>query len=149
MRVKDQYAEYEAEWDPNDKTWTLHPTPENAAMAPIVLQGEESIYAFELVETGDRKDVSGKHSPSLMPIEADRAYSAVSDYGLAKYGNRYTWKENDPDEGIRKYLDAAIRHAKAHLQIREIDPESGLPHVYAVVWNAAAAVWHYERRRKE
>jgi hypothetical protein len=96
----------------------------------------------------DKKTTEGKHSPLLMPIEADIAYSKVSDNGLETYGNRDSWKENTPREGIAKYADAAIRHLKAAVQVGDMDDKSGLPHVYHALWNAAAAVWHYERAKE-
>src|SRR5258707_1192119 len=97
----------------------------------------------------DRKDVNGKHNPLLMPIEADKAFSEVSDYGNQKYGNRNTWKENKPQDGVDKYVAAAVRHGKAYAQSSELDEESGLAHVKQLLWNAAAACWHYERLVKE
>ena len=97
----------------------------------------------------DRKTTEGKHSPLLMPVEADIAYSKVSDNGLQVYGNRDSWKENPPREGITKYADAGIRHFKAAIQVGDIDGKSGIPHVYHALWNAVAAVWHYEKMIKE
>lgn len=93
----------------------------------------------------DRKDVKEKADPLLIPHEAVRAYSKISDFGAEKYGNRETWKNSDPEEGVRRYLAAAVRHAFQARQTGDIDHESELPHVYAVLWNAAVAVWHYER----
>ncbi len=90
----------------------------------------------------DQKDTKDKHDPLLVLTESDRAVSLVSDEGFKKYGNRDSWKNNPPAEGLRKYLSAAIRHAKLGF---EIDPDGGLPHVYKVLWNAQAAVWHYEK----
>ena len=97
----------------------------------------------------DRKDVNGKHNPLLMPIEADKAFSEVSDYGNQKYGNRDSWKNNTAEEGITKYVAAAVRHGKAYAQTGELDSESGLAHVKHLLWNAAAACWHYERLVEE
>lgn len=93
----------------------------------------------------DRKDLTGKHSPLLMPREADIAYSLVSDNGLEVYKNRNTWQENEPRLGLFKYADAAIRHLKDAVQKEDIDTKSSLPHVYHALWNTVAAVWHYER----
>ena|SRR5260221_81614 len=97
----------------------------------------------------DRKDLNGKHNPLLMSIEADKAFSEVSDYGNQKYGNRNTWMENTPAEGVTKYVAAAVRHGKAYAQTGELDAESGLAHVKQLLWNAAAACWHYERLIEE
>ena len=97
----------------------------------------------------DRKDLNGKHNPLLMPIEADKAFSEVSDYGNQKYGNRYTWQENKPQDGVDKYVAAAVRHGKAYAQTGELDAESGLAHIKQLLWNAAAACWHWERLQEE
>jgi len=99
------------------------------------------------IPTVDRK-INDKHNPLLLPVEADIAFSKISDYGFAKYQNRDTWMANTPEEGIEKYLAACVRHAKSHMHQNEIDPESGLPHIYAVLWNAAAVCWHYERLKE-
>src|SRR4029077_5106713 len=97
----------------------------------------------------DRKDTNGKHNPLLLPIEADKAFSEVSDYGNKKYGNRDSWKNNTPEEGVTKYVAAAVRHGKAYAQSGEHDAESGLAHVKQLLWNAAAACWHWERLLEE
>src|SRR5258708_10331944 len=97
----------------------------------------------------DRKDVNGKYNPLLMPIEADKAFSEVSDYGNQKYGNRDSWKNNPAEEGVSKYVAAAVRHGKAFAQLGELDEESGLAHVKQLLWNAAAACWHWERLVEE
>lgn len=101
--------------------------------------------ALSKMEQVDRKDVSGKVDPFHMPWEAIIAYNAISDYGHKKYGNRETWKHSEAKEGIRRYLAAMVRHAWKIVCGEYVDPESGLPHVYACVWNACAAVYHYER----
>src|SRR5258708_3122352 len=97
----------------------------------------------------DRKDVNGKYNPLLMPIEADKAFSEVSDYGNQKYGNRDSWKNNPAEESVSKYVAAAVRHGKAFAQLGELDEESGLAHVKQLLWNAATACWHWERLQED
>ena len=92
----------------------------------------------------DRKDVAGKPLPLLMPYEALVAYSKVSDYGNAKYGNRDSWKHATHEEGFDRYSNAAVRHLYS-IQNGTEDQESHLPHIYQALWNICAAVWHYER----
>jgi hypothetical protein len=93
----------------------------------------------------DRKDITGKVNPLLIPFEAVTAFSIISDYGNAKYGNRDSWMHSEPDEGVARYLAAGARHSFKAAQGEELDPESGIPHVYANLWNAAVVCWHYER----
>lgn len=94
----------------------------------------------------DRKDTANKPLPLLMPYEALVAYSDISDVGNAKYGERESWKNST--NGVAVYANAAARHLFKLLQGEEIDPETGLPHYKAVVWNAAAVAWHYENKKK-
>ena len=96
----------------------------------------------------DRKDVTGKVNPLLIPFEATKAFSVISDYGFKKYGNRDTWMHSEPEEGVSRYLAAGARHAIKAAQGEEIDPESGIPHVYAVLWNAAVVCWHYDKLKE-
>ena len=102
-------------------------------------------YTIGQESKSDRKDVSGKIDPFLMPWEAVVAFNKISDYGYAKYGNRHTWQFSKPREGVHRYLAAAVRHAWKVIWGEEIDPESGIPHVYAVLWNAAVVCWHWEK----
>jgi hypothetical protein len=93
----------------------------------------------------DLKEVDGKYNPLLFPVEALRAYSAQSDYGFKKYGTRDSWKENK--EGEYVYSCAASRHLSESVY-EKIDQESGMPHLYAVLWNVANAIWHLEKDKK-
>ena len=94
----------------------------------------------------DRKDIKDKPNPLLMPYEALCAYSAVSDYGNTKYGNRDTWIF--AKEGVTTYSAAAARHLfQSHAGT--FDKESNLPHLYHAVWNICAAIWHLEQNLKE
>ena len=97
----------------------------------------------------DRKDVTGKVNPLLIPYEAVAAFSVISDYGFEKYGNRHTWMNNEPEAGVMRYLAAGARHSLKAAQGEELDPESGIPHVYANLWNAAVVCWHYERQKQK
>ncbi len=94
----------------------------------------------------DFKDIADKPDPLLIPYEAIVAYSKVSDHGLKVHGSRNTWMNNTPEEGVAKYTAACGRHLHQS-RTEAIDTESGLPHIYAVLWNAASAIWHYDRMK--
>lgn len=89
----------------------------------------------------DRKDVLGKPLPLLMPYCCLEAYSKVSDDGFQKYKDRCSWMNNT--NGVEVYSNAAARHLfKSTTEV--IDPESGLPHLYAALWSICSAIWHHE-----
>jgi hypothetical protein len=69
----------------------------------------------------------GKVSPSLVPSSATLATAMAFLEGALKYG-RYNWRV----AGVRAsvYYDALNRHAMAWWNGEDIDPKSGLPHLY-------------------
>src|SRR5882724_1301318 len=93
----------------------------------------------------DRKDTKGKINYLGMPKSAFKARHVIEQEGIAKYGNAESWKENEPAEGVRKYLNALMSHIQSHNDGEEIDPDGGNPHIYKILWNAIAVVYHYER----
>src|SRR6266566_3343260 len=93
----------------------------------------------------ERKDIKGKINYLGMPKSAFKARHVIEQEGIAKYGNEDSWKENEPAEGVRKYLNALMSHLQSHNDGEEIDPDGGNPHIYKVLWNAVAVVYHYER----
>ena len=55
--------------------------------------------------------------------------------------NKYTpdgWKE--VENGYERYKDALYRHLLRHEAGEELDPESGLPHLAHMAWNALAII---------
>lgn len=98
----------------------------------------------------DRKGTGGKISYICFPQEALVAFHKQREFGFQKHGNRDTWMHPAPGDTywdqLYKYADAGIRHG---YKFDQIDPESGLPHVYAFLWNAAVAVWQYERMMEQ
>lgn len=77
---------------------------------------------------------SGKLRYSLIPPEATEALAKVLTFGATKYSAN-SW-QHVPNASIR-YLDALYRHLEAYRSGDLIDSESGLPHIYHVLTNAA------------
>lgn len=72
-----------------------------------------------------------------------RALQAVAEqsrYGKDKYNLDYADKNfMRVEEAFKRYSDGLGRHlAGEEVDFEGIDPESGLPHAYAVAWNALA-----------
>lgn len=86
---------------------------------------------------------AGKLRPTLVPPEAILAIAEVREYGAAKYGDKEAWREVDP----ARYRDALYRHWLAECaDPGGLDQESGLPHLWHVLCNAALLVAReYER----
>ncbi len=84
------------------------------------------------MKTAGTKYDTGKPSMTLLPAEALTAIAKALDYGAKKY-SRYNYREGIEHHRI---LDAALRHLTAMLAGEELDPESGLPHL----WHAMASL---------
>ena len=82
------------------------------------------------------KTDAGKLQLTLVPREMIRAVAAIRMYGVRKYpeGGIDNWKKVEPE----RYRDALFRHLLAYLDDPAgVDPESGLPHLWHLVTNAA------------
>lgn len=78
----------------------------------------------------------GKLRLTLVPTELIRAVARIRMYGNQKYpeGGPDNWKAVEPE----RYRDALFRHLLAYLDDPDgVDPESGLPHLWHLVTNAA------------
>ena len=91
-----------------------------------------------------RKNDAGKPRLDLLPPKAILAIGEVMTYGAAKYGPN-NWQGVAPE----RYTAALLRHLMAYMDGQEQDEESGLPHLWHVLTNAALAVAITERRREE
>lgn len=73
------------------------------------------------------------------------AVAEVGTFGAKKY-SRGGW-QSVPD-GVQRYEDAMMRHM-LKVRTEKIDPETNLPHLYAVAWNALALLELAIRDRNE
>lgn len=77
----------------------------------------------------------------LIPYdEFTNAYVKVAEFGAKKYAP-WGWTGSYTRAQL---LSALLRHSFACLRGRVSDPESGLPHVYHILWNAVALVYYHE-----
>lgn len=79
---------------------------------------------------------AGKIRPTLVPTEAIRAIAVIRGYGNARYpnGGENNWKQVEP----QRYRDAMYRHLLAYVDDPYgVDEESGLPHLWHLITNAA------------
>lgn len=94
------------------------------------------------------KDDKGKPMAGVL-LDFSRALQTVVDvgtYGAKKY-TRLGWAT--VPEGSQRYLDAMMRHLLAmDVDPDGLDPETGLPHLAHIAWNALA-VLELQARRKE
>ena len=83
------------------------------------------------------KHDAGKLPLNLIPPSTYDALGRVMQYGAGLYGED-TW-QNLPD-GTKRCHAALLRHLVAWHGGEKVDPESGLPHLEHVLWNAAVLV---------
>ena len=83
---------------------------------------------------------AGKPSISLIPSEYINGTAEVFNFGGKKYG-LHNYRKG---LGHSRCLDAALRHIFAILQGEELDPESGLEHVFHA--SCSLAMYVYQQR---
>lgn len=88
-----------------------------------------------------RKDDGAKARMDLIPAEAMFALGVVLGHGASKYGAR-NW-EHGLDRG--RVVAALLRHITAWMGGEDTDPDSGLPHTWHALTNAAILVAHEAR----
>lgn len=84
----------------------------------------------------DFKD--GKLRWDLLPLELIEPIVAVFTFGAKKYA---PWTWNTLENGYERYKAAMIRHLIAFERGEFFDPESKLPHLAHVLWNAMAVYY--------
>lgn len=107
---------------------------------------EKDPHGIDQHAPGSKLD-SGKQLAGVL-LDFSRALSKVADigtFGAQKYTRR-GW-EAVPN-GEERYTDAMVRHLLKHGQGEEFDPDHGIEHLAAVIWNACAAL-ELKLRREE
>ena len=88
-------------------------------------------------EPGKRYD-SGKPRYDLIPADALNELAKLYAAGAVKYSDR-NWEKG---MSWSRCFGPLMRHAWAYWRGETVDPESGLPHMAHVAWNAMALL-HY------
>lgn len=77
---------------------------------------------------------AGKPRPTLVPVKAILAITAIREYGCKKYQDPDNWRKVDP----QRHRDALYRHLLAYLEDPHgVDEESRLPNLWHLLTNAA------------
>lgn len=97
-----------------------------------------TVGVFPESKKNDRLD--HKVRMELLPMDALEAVAKIYTFGAEKYGVG-TWRQLA--DGSERYRAALLRHMTAECKGEELDPESGLPHVFHEAWNAIARVAIY------
>lgn len=91
----------------------------------------------------DYKDVNGKLPLHLIDPIALRTLGEVLQYGLNKYGieNSTSYQHGK----METYIAAMLRHLLAYQEGEIIDPESKLPHLHHLFFNAYVLIYIMKR----
>ena len=88
----------------------------------------------------------GKPKLSLVPYEMKAILAKVFEHGLIKY-ERDSWRKFTAEQARACLADSAERHLSLYNSGQDIDPESGLPHLACVGWNALVLYVITEREK--
>ena len=89
-------------------------------------------------ETGTRFN-AGKLRVDLVPADVVKALAIILTYGTTKYDDR-NWEKGLP---VTETMASLKRHSLAIESGEDLDPETGLPHVYFILCNAAFLTHFY------
>lgn len=78
---------------------------------------------------------------SLIPTGPLKWLAILYTRGAIKYSSQ-GWRS--VKNGTERYLDALIRHLEAHREGKWLDPDTKVPHIIAVAWNAFAICYLIE-----
>ena len=117
------------------------------AFRVISIPGETDPNKLTPKEPGCKLD-AGKQIAGELVFSFPRAMQAlieVATFGAKKYSRSGFLSVPDAH---KRYMDALMRHLLAYGSGEEMDPESGMPHMWHALWNAAALV-ELKRREEE
>lgn len=89
------------------------------------------------MEQGTHKDTVGKVKLNLVPPRSQEAIARVREFGVNKYKDPWGWMLACTED---EFIEAVKRHLNKRDRGEEIDPESGLPHIYHALCGMAMAV---------
>ena len=100
---------------------------------------------YDLTDNGEGKKYdSGKSMVGTLCRVFPRALLGVGqciEFGTHKYPNPKNWSL--VEDGLNRYTDSLMRHLLKMFAGQEIDPETNLPHIFHVCWNALAIAEFY------
>ena len=123
--------------------------------AHIVCQGfvevDKPKVEYDLTDDGKGKKYdSGKSMVGTLCRVFPRALLGIGQcirFGQGKYPNPKNWSL--VEDGLNRYTDSLMRHLLKMFAGQEIDPETKLPHIFHVCWNALAIAEFYIKEHAE
>lgn len=102
---------------------------------------------LSVATTGGLRFNANKLKLSLVPSSLKRAIASVLQTSAKEFGGKYpmhNWRLGLPWTDT---MDSLERHLEAFKDGEDLDPDSGLPHVYHIACNAAFLVEYYEKHK--
>lgn len=100
---------------------------------------------YDLTDDGKGKKYdSGKSMVGTLCRVFPRALLGIGqciEFGTRKYPKPDNWSL--VEDGLNRYTDSLMRHLLKMFAGQEIDPETNLPHIFHVCWNALAIAEFY------
>lgn len=113
--------------------WIRSNEADFARIAGLTQIDEQSVESLNSNNT-EAKDDGGKITPSLVPTEIIRAIAKIRMYGTEKYHDPQNWRSVSAE----RYHEALLRHILAAWNdVRAVDEESGMPHIWHAACNLA------------
>lgn len=109
------------------------------------------IAKYDLTDDGEGKKYdTGKSMVGTLCRVFPRALLGVGKcitFGTKKYPNPKNWSL--VENGFNRYTDSLMRHLLKMFAGQEVDPETNLPHIFHVCWNALAIAEFYLMEHRE
>lgn len=129
----------------------LQPTIILDGVVDVIDIPNTQVLSYDLTDDGTGKKYdSGKSMVGTLCRVFPRALLGVGQcirFGQTKYPNPKNWSL--VEDGFNRYTDSLMRHLLKMFAGQEIDPETKLPHVFHVCWNALAIAEFYIKDHPE
>lgn len=116
-----------------------------------IMAFNESEPKYDLTDDGKGKKYdSGKSMVGTLCRVFPRALLGIGQcirFGQSKYPNPKNWSL--VEDGLNRYTDSLMRHLLKMFAGQDIDPETKLPHIFHVCWNALAISEFYIKEHTE